>query len=583
MRNQRPPSIFGRIATAFAVLWLSTAAAQVPQGVPEQYQRFFSVYKAEDLSISERVLNLAGLTRRDVGRSFALIAGVSVYTAECNCDIQPSAEDVRKLVEYLKTYEYFDEIIVLENEDVSIDNFHFFLESYFPERIASFPKSRFFFAYSGHGVTGDKEQGFLLTSRARSFRDRSNMIPMLTLRAMFQGVVDSGYHVLALLNACYSGSFIKRSFGPSDQHFVQTKPGAHVITAGGSDELTWHDPMLGSGSIFFEKVFAALDERADTLPVFEESGIVKHGDGIITVDELSSYLRDEISLFTDNRQNPIPGDLDANGSKGGFVFLNRDRQVTASVAPVWNPANMSAGPDEETRSPTRLSEDLSDLRLDVVYFPKEADRGIVESALKVGRIRYRISTATRNPQEFPTNSLACQEGTPLADFKRLAKFLIDRGIKLQQVVRFRSSEKPVNQVELLTTAAFDSDDNRILLTGSPLSVSQIEALTACPISLTNAIDFAPDVSWSFYGVRSGAGWTERYFSSEGMGDGYPVERDVVQPLGDVNLREGPIEYVDGKWTNRRAVGVARRGDRFEVIQISEVYPDYVWVQMRELN
>jgi hypothetical protein len=110
----------------------------------------------------------------------------------------------------------------------------FFLEKYFPRRLRQFPRSRFLFAYSGHGTTVNNK-GYILTTEARDFADTYDSIPMATLRVMFQEVVDSGFHVLALINACYSGDFLRRSFG-GDKHFIPKNPGAHAITAGGSNE-----------------------------------------------------------------------------------------------------------------------------------------------------------------------------------------------------------------------------------------------------------------------------------------------------------------------------------------------------------
>src|SRR5260370_1450344 len=119
-----------------------------------------------------------------------------------------------------------------------------------------FPRYRFLFAYSGHGIVVNDE-GYILTSDAQNFSDTFNSISMATLRAMFQQDVVFGFHVLALINACYSGDFLRVSFG--DKHFIPKYPGAHAITGGGSNELTWHDRTVGSGSVFFEKLYTALD------------------------------------------------------------------------------------------------------------------------------------------------------------------------------------------------------------------------------------------------------------------------------------------------------------------------------------
>jgi hypothetical protein len=91
---------------------------------------------------------------------------------------------------------------------------------------------------------------------------------------MFQQIIDSGFDVLALINACHSGGFMTRlSFGPPPP-FIPKNPGAYAITAGGSQELAWHSAAIGTGSIFFEKFYAALDGR------------VGHN-GIVTAEEYS--------------------------------------------------------------------------------------------------------------------------------------------------------------------------------------------------------------------------------------------------------------------------------------------------------
>jgi hypothetical protein len=138
---------------------------------------------------------------------------------------------------------------------------------------------------------------------------------------MFQPVVDSGFHVLALINACYSGDFLKLSFG--GKRFIPKYPGAHAITAGGTNELTWHDGTIGSGSVFFETLYAALDGRAGR-------------DGIVTVNDLFAYLQREVQISTDQQQNPRPGDLRRGGSSGGFFFFNRSPLVERGILPAWD-------------------------------------------------------------------------------------------------------------------------------------------------------------------------------------------------------------------------------------------------------
>jgi Caspase domain len=319
------PTIFAAAIAVFAATASDAAAQNFPRYLPHQYKRFFTHF-TDTRSLPERMLNIAGLTSKEYGHGFALIAGVSNYPRMAGQDriLKPAAEDLRKLRSYLIEIEKFEEVVVLDNDDVSPENLYFFLVKYFPRRLKEFPGSRFLFAYSGHGFS-ENEKGYLLTSQAEHLEDTNNSIHMSTVRSYFQHDVESGFHVLAMINACHSGEFIKRPFGNEAKRLIPRNPGAHAITAGGSKERTWHDASVGSGSIFFEKFFAALDGRS--------------GDGpIVTVDDLVAYLRREIRISTDQTQNPLSGDLSRDGSLGGMFFFNRRPLVERKELPNWNSA-----------------------------------------------------------------------------------------------------------------------------------------------------------------------------------------------------------------------------------------------------
>ncbi len=307
------------------VLVAGSANAEIPDWVPERYHKFF-VRHVDERPTWERALNNLGVNIGETGRSFALVAGVSRYPnmAGRERNLAPARVDVEKMAAYLAAEpESFNEIIVLLDGDVTKENLNYFLTNYFPQRLAEAPRSRFLFAYSGHGMTATNGRGYLLTDKARNLQDRFHAgISLATLRADFQEVVDTGHHVLALINACYGASFHRLSlaFGDRDP-LPPRREGAHAITAGGAGELVWHDPTIGDGSVFFEMTLAALDGRADRLP----------NDGVVTVGELQTHLETTISRFTDERQNPEGGDLVATRSPGGFFFLDRRRQEEEGV------------------------------------------------------------------------------------------------------------------------------------------------------------------------------------------------------------------------------------------------------------
>jgi hypothetical protein len=231
-----------------------------------------------------------------------------------------------------------DEIVVLKDGDVSLQTLRYFLEVYFPARVGRFPKSRFLFAYSGHGMAeGDKEYpvGYLLQATARTLADKENGIPMDVLRLFVDRIITTGHHILVLINAYHSGAFLNnRPFGETSTPYLPREKGAHAITASGSGQLSWHDAQIGSGSVFFEKFFAGLGGQADAYPFDARTG--QRGDGIITANEIGTYLVEEVRLATRGEQTPIPADISPHGSLGAFFFLNRQKQVAKSIVPDWN-------------------------------------------------------------------------------------------------------------------------------------------------------------------------------------------------------------------------------------------------------
>ncbi len=322
MQSPRPRPSLSALA-GFVILLFGLLAARAddfPAYLPPNYKPLFKHF-VDQRTLPERMLNLTGLTSKEYGRGFALVAGVSKYPYIAGPDgnLEPAAEDIRKLVNYLRYYEKFDEIVVLADANMTQQNLSFFLEKYFPRRLREFPKSRFLFAYSGHG-TLQNERGYLLTSQARDLNDIYNGVSLTTLRAIFEQVIDSGFHVLALINACYGGEFVKRPFG--ERPLIPKYPGAHAISAGGTKERTWHDGSVGTGSIFFEKLYGALDGRA--------------GGAVVNVYDLIAYLRREVQISTDQRQNPVPGDLSKEPSLGSFFFFNRRPLVEERFLPAWD-------------------------------------------------------------------------------------------------------------------------------------------------------------------------------------------------------------------------------------------------------
>ena len=258
----------------------------------------------------------------------ALIAGVWNYPQADSFDmtLTPARIDIQKLKRYLRDHEYFHEIIVLENDAVNFETLNHLLNVYIPKRIMS-PKSRFLFAYSGHGMQ-DGRSGYILTSKATSLKDRDNAINLKIIKTLLDEVVKEAHHTLVLINSCFSGDLIPTYYGEG-KPLIPKDTGAHVITAGSAGQLVYGHGKEQEGSDFFELILAGLDRRADTAPVYTgEIGEILRGDGIITTDELNTYLQGEFRrLNLDNKQMPQRGDIAQRQSLGSFFFVRKGVKV----------------------------------------------------------------------------------------------------------------------------------------------------------------------------------------------------------------------------------------------------------------
>ena len=189
------PALGTLLRAASFALALSIVARAQSNPVPEKY-RSFVFYNVDRRGVFEKALNAVGKSGVPVGRSFALIAGVTQYPnlPPAKKTLQAAQVDLDNLERYLRDQEFFDVIVVLKDGAMNYDNLQYFLGTYFPALLTHSPHSRFLFAYSGHGYalgSGATAQGYLLTSAATSMNDKVNRLPMDVLHTLMGPVVDS--------------------------------------------------------------------------------------------------------------------------------------------------------------------------------------------------------------------------------------------------------------------------------------------------------------------------------------------------------------------------------------------------------
>src|SRR5437870_371543 len=93
----------GSLTLAFVLAAALSMRAQSGPSIPNQYQRLFFL-RADQRSRVEKGLNFIGKTNFPVGRSFALIAGVTQYPNFSPLDqsLKAAEVDIEKLKSYLK-------------------------------------------------------------------------------------------------------------------------------------------------------------------------------------------------------------------------------------------------------------------------------------------------------------------------------------------------------------------------------------------------------------------------------------------------------------------------------------------------
>ena len=278
-------------------------------------------------------------------RSIAVIVGISEYKNP-HFNLPAAKIDVENLKHFLIDDQQFDEVIVLENEAVSINNIRYFLRTYATHRAASYSgKVRFLFAFSGHGVpvesVGDAATGAgvrpsvgLALVDASDDRDLENIYGLDELRPLFIDLAKNTYHFLALINACYGGDIFGLSIGGGDPNDPESRS-SWGITAG-PDDNTVISLGAGHGSLFFDTLIQGVesgeadpDARKVTLGLMAEP---RSFNGIVRLGTLDAYLSTQIRKIVEGGGLSAQ-DLSGNDhhwmgplvpettrSKGGFFF-----------------------------------------------------------------------------------------------------------------------------------------------------------------------------------------------------------------------------------------------------------------------
>ena len=182
---------------------------------------------------------------------------------------------------------------------------------------------RVVFYFAGHGMTETSglegtDMGFLLPVEA----DKENLyltaIPMDELKRISN--MSKAKHMMFLVDACYGGLAAQntRSLQEADvPNFVEkisTDFSRQIITAGGkSEEVLEKDDW--EHSAFTKNLLSGLKKKRADL----------NSDGIITGSEIGMYLKENVSLDTDNFQTPQVRRFTSH--EGEIIFIAKSDEI----------------------------------------------------------------------------------------------------------------------------------------------------------------------------------------------------------------------------------------------------------------
>ena len=174
---------------------------------------------------------------------------------------------------------------------------------------------RVLFYFAGHGQTEDLpnggKRGYIIPVDADTSNFTSSAISMEQIRSLSSRIPAK--HILYVMDSCYSGLGLSRSYGvsPSMSGYLRKVASMRVIqivTAGGKGEQVQEKEGHGLFTTYFLR---ALDGEADI-----------NMDGVVTGTELGAYLRPRVSDASQQAQTPLYGRLEGEGEFLFFVGKN---------------------------------------------------------------------------------------------------------------------------------------------------------------------------------------------------------------------------------------------------------------------
>jgi len=246
--------------------------------------------------------------------SWALIIGIDKY--DNVRDLNYAVKDAESIHEILSTSFNFpvENITILKNKNATKQNI---LKSLSEITKQAGERDRVLVFFAGHGDQEDLpeggQMGYLLPVDGNPDDLYLTSIGMDEFKKL--SYRSNAKHLLYLVDACYGGiaAVSSRGLDTKTANYLEkiTKDKSRqIITAGGRGEKVIEKSEWGHSAFTLNLIRGLKDGRADI-----------NSNGFITANELGLFLRDKVTLDSENQQTPQYGRLTTH--EGEFVFITK--------------------------------------------------------------------------------------------------------------------------------------------------------------------------------------------------------------------------------------------------------------------
>jgi hypothetical protein len=326
------PTVVAGLVDRLTDVALKQACSQLVAPAPVEAREVTAAVEPDDLSPPSPpeapVSKGSASSLRDIvrsyfndSRSFAVVIGINSYTREANGyhELPYAVHDATAVTDFMVTKLGLNphRVYSLLDRDATRQNIQALLGDKLPREVTS--DDRVIVYFSGHGETtttpsGD-QYGYLIPIDGDRGALHSTAISMTEIKTYSD--LMPAKQMFFIIDACYSGiagffskggdAGAKRELTERQIAIFSESRGRQIITAGTAKEQSFMGQEWDNHSVFTYYLLRGLQGEAD----YTE-------DDVITADELKLYLSNEVSLATDNRQNPQMYSIDL--SQGQFIF-----------------------------------------------------------------------------------------------------------------------------------------------------------------------------------------------------------------------------------------------------------------------